>query len=438
MELLAANDSYRYNEVTEDLICIENVYPSEYDFKVPTLVPLTWKSYIHITQDIYNSRFIVNNELMYNMLNSIDNVVIAGGSAARPLYVNNRSMFIDNDIFIYGISDEELFWKKINEIASYIINESIKIDPSCDATQKIKKGILIINVYSRRSELYQEYQIILRMYHSVSSVIHAFDIPSCCIAFDGKTTYTTTLGAYAHANQVNLVSTKYRSTTFELRLIKYFKRGFALGMVGYNVEKAFDDESNTLSHNYMSIECESVDKNHIIVSNIYSKHRVMRGDEEYASIKLPFMKSFQDFITYAQCIEDVGVVLTTQTKDIIDYTYFYNREVHEIIKQHPSITGGILKRHASNIIKMSIIYLQNIPLSKQVLLDILTIILDNKHNNRKQVDLISVILMEHVTFSTRYVPEWIICHEPGRQYTASINPIIEDPEQWYGSGLYTA
>ena len=73
-----------------------------------------------------------------------------------------------------------------------------------------------------------KYQIILRAYPSVAALLHAFDIGSSCIAFDGHTTVMTTMGAYAQRYGVNIVVPSYRSPSFEKRMCKYFDRGYAL------------------------------------------------------------------------------------------------------------------------------------------------------------------------------------------------------------------
>ena len=49
---------------------------------------------------------------------------------------------------------------------------------------------------------------------SVSALLHGFDVPACCVAYDGRATVMTSLAAWAHANRVNPVNPAYRSTTY--------------------------------------------------------------------------------------------------------------------------------------------------------------------------------------------------------------------------------
>jgi len=77
----------------------------------------------------------------------------------------------------------------------------------------------------------RKYQLFTTAYPSGSAAVHNFDVPACCTFYDGRTAWSSTLGAYAHLFRVNLVNPKYRSPTFGLRLVKYFKRYYALGFV---------------------------------------------------------------------------------------------------------------------------------------------------------------------------------------------------------------
>ena len=74
----------------------------------------------------------------------------------------------------------------------------------------------------------EKVQVILRAFPSLSTLLHGFDLPSSSMAFDGEEVLLTSAAAYACAHRVNVVCPAYRSTTFERRLGKYFKRGVSL------------------------------------------------------------------------------------------------------------------------------------------------------------------------------------------------------------------
>jgi hypothetical protein len=431
MEIININDQYRYIDATDDLIPIKDVYPTKYIFDIPTVVPINWKPYVYISQEEYSVKFSKSYPIIDKILKNTTNIVVAGGAAANPIYVENRIyIHSDIDIFIYGILDEVEFWKKVNEIALKIVS---LIDQKLNITQKIKRGILIIGIHNSCG-LIIEYQIILRMYHTMSSIIHAFDIPSCCILYDGTTTYTTTLGAYAYSNQVNLVYTKYRSTSFEKRLIKYFNRGYGLGFIGYDIKKAYNNSLQKLSHKYLNIDIIKIDINNInnIVGNINTKN-YYKNSVEYNSIKSKY-SSYNDLIVHIQQIEDVGLVLKNNNIKIIDYTNFYDMKLSEIIKLFPNGIEALIDKQSEKIQNIELKNIQKIPFPTTIILEIVDIILNYKEYIVHQK--IKNILYEQINMFSDYIPNWIIIQDPQQQYTASINPIIDDPEDWYGNDLY--
>ena len=64
-----------------------------------------------------------------------------------------------------------------------------------------------------------------------------FDVDSCTFGFDGKKAYTLPRGRRSLTKGFNLVDLSRRSLTYEHRLLKYSKRGFAVLVPGYDREK---------------------------------------------------------------------------------------------------------------------------------------------------------------------------------------------------------
>lgn len=82
-------------------------------------------------------------------------------------------------------------------------------------------------------------QIILRAYDSLEHVLLGFDIDSCCIGFDGKIICSQRfLRAIKYG--YNLVDTTRLSTTYELRLMKYYVRGFDIAMTDPSISVQTD------------------------------------------------------------------------------------------------------------------------------------------------------------------------------------------------------
>jgi hypothetical protein len=82
---------------------------------------------------------------------------------------------------------------------------------------------------------YRNIQIVTRLYHSVEHVLLGFDIDCCCVAYDGKRVIALPRATRALQTRTNLIDTTRQSTTYESRLLKYTKRGFAVAVPGLDV-----------------------------------------------------------------------------------------------------------------------------------------------------------------------------------------------------------
>jgi len=427
--IIQIDDDHRSIDVTNDLIPIDEIKQNTYAFKVPTIVPENWQKYEKMSQEEYSYEFYKMHPIPIKVLKNTSNMVVAGGAAAKPLFITKKNIFTDVDIFIYGILDELTFWEKINEIVFKLITLTLEMNNKCYITQKMKRGIVIIGVSSPDGQLLIEYQIILRMYHTLSSILHAFDIPSCCVAFDGHVAYTTTIGAFAHSNQINLINTKQRSTTYEKRLSKYFARGFGIGfMETYNVNKAY--RNGLLNHDNLYMTISSRDENKFIGHVGPNYLCSTRFNSDYANIK-PKCRNYSDLLVKLQNIEDIGIIISSRTNKpiYINYAQFYEKNVSDLIKIFPNIVGDLITKQRYKILNIQLAYINNMDFPKIVIKDIIDIIINDDPDMNEKID---NILREQIQFISNYEPSWIIVQDPQQQYTASINPIIKDAKNWYG------
>jgi len=77
---------------------------------------------------------------------------------------------------------------------------------------------------------YRHVQIILRLYRSPSEILLGFDIDCCCVGYDGKDLWCMERFRRAITKRYNLANKSRRSYTYEQRLFKYSKRGFAVAI----------------------------------------------------------------------------------------------------------------------------------------------------------------------------------------------------------------
>lgn len=92
---------------------------------------------------------------------------------------------------------------------------------------RTKHAITIIGQYPVRHT-----QIILRLYKSPAEILMGFDVDCCCVGYDGKDVYALPRAKRALTKRYNLVDMSRRSLTYETRLYKYAKRGFAVAVPG--------------------------------------------------------------------------------------------------------------------------------------------------------------------------------------------------------------
>ena len=71
-------------------------------------------------------------------------------------------------------------------------------------------------------------QLVLRMYRSPAEVLLGFDVDACSVGFDGFRPWCTLRARRALCKRINLFDLSRRSLTYEKRLHKYSRRGFAV------------------------------------------------------------------------------------------------------------------------------------------------------------------------------------------------------------------
>ena len=434
-DIIDINTNNSYIDVNDGLIMLEDIVPIEYSSDKLIFVPILWKPYIHCTQNNYNIKFDQNFPVAYDLLNEVDNVVIAGGTALWPiLCAKNPERFKnDFDIFIYGILELNEFWLKVQEInmcLTKLIRKHYCNLETINAKYCIKKGLVIIYITNIDKTLKLEFQIILRMYHTLSSIIHGFDVPSSCICFDGKLTYTTTIGAYAISHQLNIINLKTRSSTYELRIKKYSYRNFGI-LFPYLCSKSINRFSFTISVGTFCFTGLTFENN-ICKFNCIYENGLHSLDETYDTIILPSsLDSFDEVVSYFETIENSGIELhythnVLQNHGTVELHHMNNMNLYNIIKTYNINTTRLINKFVSKILSYSLLRIKKLKIPKKIIIDILNI------ENGDYIELVKN-LEEFIKIEYDHIPQWVISQNPMKQYTSSIFPILTNDEEWYGS-----
>ena len=77
---------------------------------------------------------------------------------------------------------------------------------------------------------YRSVQIVLRLYHSPAEILAGFDIDAPCCAYDGTRVWANPRAIVAMMRQCNTTDVTRRSPSYEIRLLKYAKRGFEVNV----------------------------------------------------------------------------------------------------------------------------------------------------------------------------------------------------------------
>ena len=150
------------------------------------------------------------------------NCVVAGGAVVACLTCDkNISPNTDVDLFLYGL-DEAAARRKIDSLFG-----KFKRVESTALALRTPHTITVVLPSPKRIV-----QIVLNLHQTAADVINAFDVDVCGCYYDGNAVHATRRCARAFATRVNLAVPSRRSWTYETRLIKYVKRGFAIGVPG--------------------------------------------------------------------------------------------------------------------------------------------------------------------------------------------------------------
>ena len=173
---------------------------------------------------------------------SLGNVVISGGFALQHLS-SQKCIAQDIDIFVYGLKEEEAT-RKLQQIGDLLggqpyltSNAYTFVDTNLEAEAN-EKITYKEELYSVPTMFNISCQVILRLYDTPAEILHGFDIPACKVLMmmdNGAIKYYGT-PSFIETMRYNAIwiDTERQSSTYALRLIKYYCKSFDVVMTGYN------------------------------------------------------------------------------------------------------------------------------------------------------------------------------------------------------------
>lgn len=421
-EIFKINDKYRTDDAQGDLWTLDQIPKVEHEIvgKFTICAPDSWptkcfKSYsIAEFKQNFGKHFEVGLKL-----GPMNNVVIAGGSVLWSLDMIG-SKPDDIDLFIYGVDPTDMnnLWDVVNKISDKLVKVAYRLKYT--HIKRIAHPKVISFTLTRNEEV-TTVQIILRAYKSISSILHAFDVPASCVAFDWNEVYVTTLSAYALVYKINLVNFNYSSLSFDYRLAKYFSRGYALGLqlhpstciiLGVNYRSWGNIFRKYCNVYYVDMSCSKPVSDYFILSpknllkkstydaqwvafmnNILRPHRTILIEEIFIKYGNEKFYKFIDKFKLPYSNSDLNKMISTLLLKINDDLSYYRQ-------------NGLSKYKLYKLYPFAyLIEWKNIHTAMEAFIE---------------------------RYTGEINAEWWYVTDPGRQYTASFNPIYIDPKNLSG------
>lgn len=297
-------------------------------------------------------------------------------------------------------------------------------------------------------------QFILRLYNTMSEILHGFDLGSSAVGFDGKNVYFTSLSKFCYENMINIYDGTRRSTTYEARLQKYFSQGFKIVLPNLDISKLKTTYfkykiPEVCELPYLPFVYDNIDKNMIIV-NRFVNHNTIEPLSDYLLENIEIENKQVDYTTYAKICNFNLQQLLKGKNEFVRYK-LVNNELNMILNNKkniftwklkfdmPVLTPEYIVRYYNKLLAE---YLKNnlsfkkivssfsVVESKTIVTSLLT---DIDHTYMKSIiakqkdHFFKLLDTVNKNFSVVWITE-----NPTTQLTSSFNPIIEDSKLWYG------
>jgi len=443
-----------------DLFTMSELKHDEWDYSFPTLVSGN-TPYREPTKNTEAFRSALSKQFPFKI--DMTNLLLAGGCCSEIYLTGSASG--DMDLFVYGLSSPEEATNRVRKLLDdldsgyrqHLTEEherekarnrerlqaqgkplpsetEEKWKPEYEVKCIRNKNAITVIIADRYTV-----QIILRLYKSKSEILHGFDLGSSAVGWDGNELYFTSLGKFAHEYSCNIIDTTRRSTTYERRLRKYFERGFEIIFPNLNTAAL---KSKNLKHGlsevvdfpYFSFSYNKLKGNKIYLDRFLfdtaaRKHGVSSSDYQIEDLhehnvfyinlhSLAHETSDYYFIHEKHPITDILTSKPTMSRRRV-INYF--DALKERAESGKSLNIHTIRTYCKDLTKLATV----LDDEKESIEDFLADMIENE--KQRILKLVKNITDEN----TKFPIEWRI-ENPGTQLTGSFNPIMEDPEKWYG------
>lgn len=463
------NDKLARQGNNSNLYGLEDInFKNDWVYTYPTIFSpdaATNRTSVITEQELFNTIF---HQKYGVLLSKVDysNILIAGGAVGSTLL--QKDLNNDVDIFIYGLNPDQATEKIINLIQqiyeSYEDAMIKKQHSNEDETTDDQIESLVANLRTKRhmnntrnkyciniefkeapisrskhnivefipdAKVYK-IQIILRLYKNISEILHGFDMGSSAIGYDGQRLYFTDLGKFAYEYSANIVDPSRRSTTYEYRLYKYFRRGFHIILPDFDIKKLRTDYlkyglDEVCQLPYFPFTYKQVKGNKIYLHRLLTKENSERSERS----------DYQDYINEYKIFY---LNLKNLVKNDDNYYYYSEQMNFDIITIPPYISRSRIIDFYDTLEKkmyyrLKVKTLSNYfsePVLSQLFMAMVkesgSEVISSLIEQQKEIILSRFDTMQN---SNHASVQWMT-QNPGTQISGSFNPILSDPADWYG------
>lgn len=416
---------------------------------------------------VFEDEYLHTTELLQKFTG---HVVACGGAVFRSLLGDTLRIgrgTSDVDLFFYDLTVEE---------ANEMRMEIIEFLGSKWKNITVMRNEFTTTIYARKGDQKYIYQLIHRIYPDISAILGGFDLSASMIAYDGEELYATPLGTWSIKNQAIIVDMSRRSTSFETRLCKYYDIGFTIifpGLLQETVDQLvinpyrkslqteeLRDKIDQLASEYnMSVINLEFTKNS--THNIFNDYQKAENILPYLNINdgCNYLRDYNGIDYDESYGKYVKIGILPYRKDEERFINKISDYAHSIDNRFNGRTNATRMRLGNLATVVSVI--QNQQVDRKLLIEECNNprLLFNEdeiedyrrraklwkkhHHNDKYISeryfgknniktMIEIMKKNYETCYKNLIGIRWITKNPGRQWTASINPIMEDPRQWYG------
>lgn len=235
LNLIEIDKKHRYKGVTDDLFTFDQLNLDRYTIDEPGFPPRLTSCHIQKNRKPFRTlaayREFANTQI-YSLLQGFDRkgMIAAGGAVCQALHQTPKWQYNDLDFFLVGLTEEEAK-NKINALADHLYLNQIHNRSAGGRQLMVQRTqrCITFGIISRNGLLISTpIQVVLRLFSTISEVLHCFDLGSSAIADDGTNLYFSSLGKFAQEIGYNILDLSRRQASYEYRIQKYMNRGFGL------------------------------------------------------------------------------------------------------------------------------------------------------------------------------------------------------------------